>query len=73
MEIVQIELFGHTGESLAATPKDEGYWFNMENHAKVLQRCADPKPGQLKMIWCQWNWSDIEPDNQQILPSRHLF
>jgi len=48
-------------------PKEEGYWFNMENHAQALQRYADFK------AWTDKNdlvWSgiglDIEPDINQM-------
>jgi|MTBAKSStandDraft_1061840.scaffolds.fasta_scaffold01726_6 hypothetical protein len=48
-------------------PKEEGYWFNMENYAQALQRYNDFK------IWTDENslvWSgiglDIEPDINQM-------
>lgn len=48
-------------------PKDEGYWFNMENHDQALQRYADFK------TWTDENsldWTgiglDIEPDFNQM-------
>ena len=48
-------------------PKEEGYWFNMENHAQTSQRYTDFK------VWTDKNrlvWSgiglDIEPDINQM-------
>ena len=49
-------------------PKEDGYWFNMENHAQALQRYADFN------AWTDENslvWSgiglDIEPDINQMV------
>ena len=48
-------------------PKDEGYWFNMENHAKALQRYADFKTwsDEKGLVWSGIGL-DIEPDINQM-------
>ncbi|MFA5611876.1 MAG: hypothetical protein WDA04_03340 [Anaerolineaceae bacterium] len=53
--------------------KEEGYWFNMENHAEALQRYAD------FTVWSDENglkWSgvglDIEPDINQMTDAYFL-
>lgn len=48
-------------------PKEDGYWFNMENYAQALQRYADFKSWteQNNLIWSGVGL-DIEPDINQM-------
>ncbi|MCK9246312.1 MAG: hypothetical protein M0P11_05085 [Anaerolineaceae bacterium] len=53
--------------------KDEGYWFNMENHAQALQRYADFKDwsDQHELRWSGIGL-DIEPDINQMTDAYFL-
>ncbi len=68
VEIVRrFNQFGIPVTAWLLLPKEDGYWFNLENHARALQRYADFK------AWTDTNkleWSaiglDIEPDFNQM-------
>lgn len=67
-EIVKkLNRFGIPVKAWLLLPKEEGYWFNMENHAQALQRYADFKTWTDKnsLIWSGIGL-DIEPDFNQL-------
>lgn len=71
-----VRLFNQLGIPVTAwllLPKEDGYWFNLENHAQAVQRYADFK------AWTEENnlqWKgiglDIEPDINQMSDAASL-
>lgn len=68
VEIVRkLNKFGIPVTAWLLLPKEEGYWFNVENHAQAVQRYSQFKAwtDENKLIWSGIGL-DIEPDINQL-------
>ncbi len=74
VEIVrQLNRVGIPVRAWLLLPKDDGYWFNMENHAQAVQRYADFK-AWTDLHGLEWSGVglDIEPDINQMTDAYSL-